>query len=157
MLFFRTVQEMPLRWKNSIYQEKAGNAVLKKLYVTIKEKGERQMEKTKATYLLKHTGMYEEASRRYDELVTIRKKLEEKLVKSPQGKIRISTSDRQPQYYLKKDKSDASWKYISKTEKTKLKQYVQKAYNEKMLRLIDNLSAGGFFFEQSQCFRSIDV
>ena len=95
------------------------------------------MEKTKATYLLKHTGMYEEASRRYDELVIIRKKLEEKLVKSPQGKIRISTSDRQPQYYLKKNKSDASWKYISKTEKTKLKQYVQKAYNEKMLRLLD--------------------
>ncbi len=95
------------------------------------------MDKTRATYLLKHTGVYEEASRRYNELVMIRKNTGERLAKSPQGKIRISTSGRRPQFYLKKDRSDRYWKYISKSEKVKLKQYVQKAYYEKTLKLID--------------------
>ena len=72
------------------------------------------MNKTKITHLLKYTKMYEEALRRHDELLIIKKKTEENLIKSRQGRLRISTSDRQPQFYIKNEKSDRCWKYISK-------------------------------------------
>ena len=103
----------------------------------MERKERKQMNRRKTMYFLNYTGMYEEALRRYKELMIIRRKIEEKLENAPQGIIRISTSDRQPQFYLKKDKSDTHWKYISKTEKTKLKQYVQKSYDEKIYKLVD--------------------
>lgn len=82
------------------------------------------------------TNLYSEARRRYSELLLVKKAKESVLEKAPLGRIRINRTAYGVQYYLRNDKSDKSGKYIHKSEKSKIKQYLQKAYDEKVLKLV---------------------
>ena len=81
--------------------------------------------------------LYEEAKRRYHELLPIREELEVALSKAPPGKIHVTKSARRTQYYLRENRSDKSGRYIPKTDTSTIKTYLQKAYNEKVLKLIN--------------------
>lgn len=54
----------------------------------------------------------------------------------PPGKIRISKTRNGVQYYMRNDGRERSGKYIPKSETSTIKQYLQKAYDEKILKLV---------------------
>lgn len=59
---------------------------------------------------------------------------EKALEKAPPEKIHIIRTNKRVQYYLRKDASDKSGKYIHKSETEVIRKYVQKAYDEKVLK-----------------------
>ncbi len=87
--------------------------------------------------MLRQTDLYEEAKRRYQELLNARQELENSSVKALPGKIHIVSSAKRTQFYLREESSDKSGKYISKSDEGTIKQYLQKAYNEKALKLLN--------------------
>ena len=94
------------------------------------------MKKQKSTLTTSHTDLYYEAKRRYDELLQIKNSKEMTLEKTPPGKIHISKTPHGVQYYLRQDGADKTGKYIPKSEASTIKQYLQKAYDEKILKLV---------------------
>ena len=70
------------------------------------------------TKMIKPTHIYDEALRRYKELIKIQQEKEKALQKAPKGKLHIVKSRRSTQFYLRVDKSDKSGK-ILKDQKLK--------------------------------------
>ena len=87
--------------------------------------------------IMKCTELYSEAERRYRELSEIRKEKDSSAVKELPGKIHVAVSDKRVKYYLRTDKADKTGEYIPKTETSIIKQYVQKSYDEKVLKHIE--------------------
>ncbi|MCR5767318.1 MAG: hypothetical protein K6G45_02370 [Lachnospiraceae bacterium] len=58
------------------------------------------------------------------------------LEKAPPGKIHISKTSYGVQYYLRSESSERTGKYIQKSEMAMIKQYLQKFYDEKILKLV---------------------
>ena len=93
--------------------------------------------KRKNTSILKPTVLNVEAERRYQELLRIRKEVEERLLIAPPGKIHIVNSGTRTQFYLRKDASERSGKYIRKTEADTIRKHLQKRYDEEVLKLVN--------------------
>ena len=94
------------------------------------------MKKQQALLMTSYTDLYFKAKRRYDELLQIKNSKEMTLEKMPPGKIHVSKTSHGVQYYLRQDSTDKTGKYIPKSETSTIKQYLQKAYDEKILRLV---------------------
>ena len=94
------------------------------------------MKKQKSTLMTSRTDLYYEAKRRYDILLQIKNSKELALEKTPPGKIHVSKTPHGVQYYLRQDGADKTGKYIPKSEVSAIKQYLQKAYDEKILKLV---------------------
>lgn len=86
---------------------------------------------------MKTTNLYNEAARRYKELLQVKQVKEAALAKAPQGKIHIIHVKNSVQFYLRKSKDEKTGEYISKSNDSKLKEYLQKSYDEKTLKLIN--------------------
>lgn len=82
------------------------------------------------------TDLYHEAQRRLDELLEIRNSLEVAIDKAPPGRIHVLKSARRTQYYLRECKSDKTGRYLPKSNPNSIKIYLQKAYNQKAIKLI---------------------
>ena len=93
------------------------------------------MKKQRKPLTTSYTNLYFEAKRRYNELLLIKKSKEAALEKVPPGKIRVSKTMHGVQYYLRKDTSDKSGRYVRKNETTLIKQHLKKAYDEKVLKI----------------------
>ena len=87
--------------------------------------------------MLHSSGLYEEVKRRYLELSDYRMRIESELRKAPNGIIHVVNSGRRIQFYNRKNKTDTSGKYIRKSEKQIIRALLQKAYNEKALKLLN--------------------
>ena len=85
---------------------------------------------------MSYTNLYSEARQRYSELLSIKNSKEAALEKAPPGKIHVSKTSHGVQYYLRNESTDKSGKYIHKSEKSLIKKYLQKSYDEKILRLV---------------------
>ncbi len=83
-----------------------------------------------------YTDLYSEARRRYNELLLIRKAKEAALEKAPSGKIHVSKTPHGVQYYLRNESTEKSGKYIHKSEISLIRKYLQKSYDEKILKLV---------------------
>ena len=83
-----------------------------------------------------YTNLYYEAQRRYNELLLVKESKEAELEKMPPGKIHISKTSHRIQYYLRNDSLERSGKYIHKSEISLIKKYLQKAYDEKVLKYV---------------------
>ncbi len=107
------------------------------------------LEKTRLN-ILKPTNLYTEAKRRYDELIKIRQNKEKAVANAPKGKIHIVKSPKRIQFYLRQNKNDKSGLYVSKSEHLLIKKYLQKAYDEKVLKAINQeISVISKFLEKS--------
>lgn len=85
---------------------------------------------------VKATNLYAEAERRLMELRKIQNEKEQAIKNMPPGKIHIAKSKKRVQYYLRMDASDKSGTYLSQAEKDTIKKYVQKSYDEKILKIV---------------------
>ena len=104
---------------------------------------------------IRPTYLYEEAIRRYQELLKIKVELEVSLEKAPPGKIHVIRSKNRTQFYLRMKKTDlmVMGEYISKSDALRLRTYIQKAYDEKILKHLDReLSILESFLRKSNCF-----
>ena len=107
----------------------------------------------KMTTFLKPTNLYDEAIRRYQELLQLKQTKENAIAKAPPGKIRLSQSKNRAQFYLRKNKEEKTGEYISKTNAAMLKNYLQKSYDENALKLINQeISVLEAFLRKSNCF-----
>ncbi len=91
----------------------------------------------KKKQLLYPISVYEEAKRRHSEISEILNELEKSLDKAPPGKIHVVKSTKRTQFYLRSDSSDKSGRYISKSDETTIKTYLQKSYDEKVSKLLN--------------------
>ena len=96
-----------------------------------------KQEKMKYLRLLSPATFYADADKRYQELTKVKQKVEERLSKAPEGKIHIVNSDTRTQFYLREESSDRSGKYIRKSEERTIQTHLQKAYDEKILKLLN--------------------
>ncbi|MCR5518437.1 MAG: hypothetical protein K6F17_07700 [Lachnospiraceae bacterium] len=97
------------------------------------------------------TTLYYEAERRYKELLLIKKSKEAALEKAPTGKIHVSKRLYKVQYYLRNGSSEKTGKYIHKSDISTIKQYLQKSYDEKILKLVTvELNCLNMFLSKSQ-------
>ena len=87
--------------------------------------------------LLSQSTIIEAAEIRYKQLKEFEEKLRNALEKAPHGKIHIVSSGRRVQYYLRRSPQDKSGQYISMSDSTKLHIFLQKSYNEKTLKSIE--------------------
>ncbi|MCR5251474.1 MAG: hypothetical protein K6E50_12795 [Lachnospiraceae bacterium] len=94
------------------------------------------MSKQRKRTIMKYTDLYSKAEKRYRLLSEIMQEKKASAVTELPGKIHIAVADQRVKYYLRSDKADKTGEYISKTETSKIRQYVQKAYDEKVLKLI---------------------
>ena len=92
----------------------------------------------KLNKLISTTSLYDEAARRCQELTKIKHEREQALKKAPSGKIHVIKARTKPQFYVRAASTDKSGKYIPKSEIGAIKAYLQKAYNEKLLKIIDD-------------------
>lgn len=83
-----------------------------------------------------YTDLYLEAKRRYDELLLVKDSKEAALEKGLPGKIHVSKTSHGIQYYLRNNSSEKGGRYIHKSEISVIRQYLQKAYDEKILKLV---------------------
>ena len=90
----------------------------------------------KNDYLLRNTSLYVEAERRYKELTECKLETERELQKAPSGIIHVVKSGNRIQFYLRANKSDRGGKYIHKSETNTIKTLIQKAYQEKVMKLL---------------------
>lgn len=87
--------------------------------------------------MLKPTMLYTKALERLSDLKLHRDRLKKRSLKFPQGKIHIIKNHGSNQFYLRTDPKDKSGKYISKSDKQKLKPFLQKRYDEEVSKLVD--------------------
>ena len=90
----------------------------------------------KSSSLIKPTHIYSEAERRYQELLKILREKEIAISNTPHGKIHIVCAKGRTQFYLREDNRDKSGKYIVKSETSTIGTFLQKAYDEKVFKLI---------------------
>ena len=81
--------------------------------------------------------LYQEVDVRLSELEKARDKLKNSLNSYPKGNIHIIKNKGSLQYYIRNSTTEKNGSYISKKEKDKIKLYVQKRYNENVLKLIE--------------------
>lgn len=86
--------------------------------------------------MLSPTHLYTEAQKRLNELYKIRTMLEKESTTRLEGNLHIVCSEKRIQYYIRTDPKDKSGKYLRKSETTKIKQYLQKKYNERVFMII---------------------
>lgn len=89
--------------------------------------------------LLPPTNLYDAAKTRLHKLKTFEKQKESSLQKNlPNlpGKIHVVKTKEYTQYYLRMDSKDKSGNYIRKKDEATIRKYLQKAYDEKVLKLI---------------------
>ena len=115
-----------------------GRRVVSKIIRVVSKimKGEMRMVKKKSVSLLKRTDLYCEAERRLRELTEVKQKKEDMARNAPIGKIRIANVGNRIQFYLREDNTVKSGVYIPKSDTSKIREYVQKSYDEKLLRLL---------------------
>ena len=87
-------------------------------------------------YFLKPTGLYDEARRRKQELDGICTAMEQRLSRYPPGKIHVVNSRGRVQYYIRYDPTEKSGRYLPKTQEKKIRLYLQKKYDEDILKLL---------------------
>ena len=87
--------------------------------------------------ILTPTFLYEEARRRYQEIKKCTDKMESEILKAPSGIIHIVNSGKRVQFYLRDDKSDKSGKYIRKSDVKTIRTFLQKSYDEKVMKLLN--------------------
>ena len=87
--------------------------------------------------ILTPTFLYEEARRRYQEIKKCTDKMESEILKAPSGIIHIVNSGKRVQFYLRDDKSDKSGKYIRKSDAKTIRTFLQKSYDEKVMKLLN--------------------
>lgn len=103
------------------------------------------------TIIKKQVNLYDVANRRYEELKKIEESKEASLDKAPTGKIHIINSNNHTQFYLRKDKTDTNGEYLAKSDKTKIGIYTQKAYDEKILKIVkEEIKVLNSFMRRSQ-------
>ena len=88
--------------------------------------------------VLSPANFYVDANEHYQDLVKMKQKVEERFSKAPAGKIQIVTSKTRTQFYLREESSDRSGKYIRKSEEKTIRVLLQKAYDEKILQLLND-------------------
>lgn len=86
--------------------------------------------------MLKPTKLYDLARERLKELRIVESEKALALQKYPPGKIHIVKSSTRVQYYLRMDAEDKSGAYMRKRDVPKIRKYLQKSYDEKILKLI---------------------
>lgn len=86
---------------------------------------------------LKPTNLYQEASRRLNELRLIHHELKKRLNIYPEGKIHVVKNRLRIQYYLRKDPKEKSGVYLSKKEEEKIKTFLQKKYDEDAIKQVN--------------------
>ena len=89
------------------------------------------------TKLLSPTILYEEARRRLREITACKAALEREIQKAPPGAIRIANSTTRVQFYFRKDRFQKTETYIRKRDTKTIRTYLRKAYDEKVLRILD--------------------
>jgi len=87
--------------------------------------------------LLMPSQLDREVAARIQELRAFRDCISDAVSKAPPGKIRIAKDERRIQYYLRKSPQDVAGTYVSLQDVQKLTTYLQKSYNEKILKEID--------------------
>lgn len=85
---------------------------------------------------LRTTRIYEESEERLSDLVNIRDEIQASERNYPEGNIRIKGNRHCPQYYIKRQ-GDSKTAYLSKKDDAKIKALLQKWYNTKVLRLVN--------------------
>lgn len=85
---------------------------------------------------LNPTTLYAEAEARYKELSKIYQIVNSRISKYPDGKIHIINSSGKIQFYLRLTPNDKSGKYISKKDTRLIKKFVQKKYDEELLKYV---------------------
>ena len=88
------------------------------------------------TNTLPPAALYPAADQRYKELVRLKKEVEARFQKAPSGKIHIVKSGTRIQFYLRTNPKDKSGKYIRKKDDKIIRMYLQKSYDEKILKLL---------------------
>ena len=86
---------------------------------------------------MKHSMLYDEAQRRMQELGRIKKIKEAAVLNAPPGKLHMTNYENHTKFYLRKEKTDTTGEYISKSDDSKLKPYLQKYYDEKILKIVN--------------------
>lgn len=86
---------------------------------------------------LKPTNLYQEADSRLQQLYIAREKLMSRLSNYPDGKIHISDRGTKIQYYLRTDPKDRTGVYLPKREERKIKNYLQKKYDESAIKQVN--------------------
>ena len=94
------------------------------------------MKRYKNHYLLRATSLYDEACRRYKEISECRLETERELQKAPPGIIHVVKSGTRIQFYLRAEKSDRGGKYIRKSDAHTIQTFLQKFYQERVLKLL---------------------
>ncbi len=87
--------------------------------------------------LMRPTSMYREAKGRLEELVEFREERKVALAKAPKGSMHVVCSRKRTRFYLRKDKSDKSGKYVPKPDAVRIGVYLQKAYDEAVIKLLN--------------------
>lgn len=93
-----------------------------------------KMKQNNESNMLTPTFLYEEAERRYREITEYLQRLENEIQKAPSGLIHIVNSGNRVQFYLREGKFDKVGKYIRKSEARTIRAFLQKSYNEKVLK-----------------------
>ncbi len=94
------------------------------------------------TTYLKPSNLYGEAARRLEELEKLKAVKERAMQKAPAGKIHCVRHGKQVQYYLRQNASDIGGTYLRKSEQIKVPRYLQKSYDEKVLRCLNREICG---------------
>ncbi|MCR5144055.1 MAG: hypothetical protein K6B67_01950 [Lachnospiraceae bacterium] len=82
--------------------------------------------------------VYNMACNRLIRLEEVKNILENNMKRYPVGKIHIIKKNNTVNYYLRKKATDRTGEYIRRTENKKIKMYIQKSYDGKILRIIND-------------------
>lgn len=84
------------------------------------------------------TDLYHEARKRQKELEKLESALKARLAKAPPGKIHFFMNGKYVMYYLRNSSSERTGTYISVHDEPKIRTYLQKSYDEKLLKLVQS-------------------
>lgn len=88
--------------------------------------------------MLKQTNVYEEARKRLHDLEIVRRQKGKALQSAPAGKIHVLNSGGRVQFYLRSSPAEVGGRYLSlRKEKAVIQLYLQKQYDEKVLKQIN--------------------
>ena len=82
------------------------------------------------------SNLYQEARKRQKELQKLECALQARLAKAPPGKIHVFMNGKYVMYYLRNSSSERTGTYISVRDEPKIRTYLQKSYDEKLLKLV---------------------
>ncbi len=83
------------------------------------------------------SNLVEEATKRLNQAIDVKKSLETWLSGCPEGKIHVVNSKNRIQYYLRKESSDKSGNYLGKKQQKTIKTFLQKSYDEKAVKSLN--------------------